>query len=43
MDQAPLNKTDVFRLLLQADYDHLNTPRRRYPQGRSHSGILLPQ
>ena len=31
MDDAPLHKTDLFKLLLQADYDHLNTSRRRYP------------
>ena len=43
MEAAPLHKTDLFKLLLQAYYDHLNTPRRRYPQGHSHSGILLPQ
>ena len=43
MDKAPLHKTDLFKLSLQAYYDHLNTPRRHSHQDRSHSGILLPQ
>ena len=43
MDDAPLHKTDTLKLLLQAYYDHLNTPRRHSHQRRSHSGILLPQ
>ena len=28
MEAAPLHKTDLFKLLLQAYYDHLSTSRR---------------
>ena len=42
MDEAPLHKTDLFKLLLQADYDHLNTSRRRYPQATPIRAIFCP-
>ena len=42
MDEAPLHKTDLFKLSLQAYYDHLNTPRRRYPQATPIRAIFCP-
>ena len=39
MEAAPLHKTDLFKLLLQAYYHSQGHSHQVY----SHSGILLPQ